>query len=566
MESVKLNLSRKWRSRNFQGIVGQDLTLKMLKNSLYSQQYFPVYLFAGPRGCGKTTTARVFASALNCQDLAQFQKKPRDVMIPCGICVSCMAMAENKHPDFIEIDAASHTGVDNVRTIIETATLLPLIGHKKIYLIDEAHMLSKAAFNAFLKILEEPPKTALFILATTDSEKIIDTVRSRCFTLLFNPIVSDCLVNLLTKVCKAEEISYNSDALSYIAMHAQGSARDALNILEQVRFAMGSVQKEGVLQVLGHIDDASIVLLIQKTYAGNVPAFLHFWQEHNLDTISAEFMWQRILFICRILVWLSHGVKPTNEPHIVAMLAETVPTIPLVFLQKIMEALYHAEQWFMRSSVPQGVLEMVLLQLCSGQSNNQKDSGDDTPLSGMAYQNSAEILSRDLQDDEQEETEDAKSNNESEPSWASVLVYIAQKDVHLHSILSQAMINYKKQEQTIMIQLPSHFSFFSDVLASKQCLWHDAVQKVFGSLIHITTLFDSASIEHDIEKVSIHTPIPVVHTKIARPIIQQTNHKGNFATREKSIDITDASKWPKVHLILEYFPGVVTLVDKEAQQ
>ncbi|HZW61234.1 MAG TPA: AAA family ATPase, partial [Candidatus Babeliales bacterium] len=154
-----LNLARKWRSRNFDQIVGQELSVKMLKNSLYLGQFFPVYLFSGQRGCGKTSTARVFAAAVNCKQLPSFQQNPKNFSIPCLTCESCTAMMQGQHPDFFEIDAASHTGVDTIRQIIDASQLLPLMGAKKIYLIDEAHMLSKASFNALLKILEEPPRS-----------------------------------------------------------------------------------------------------------------------------------------------------------------------------------------------------------------------------------------------------------------------------------------------------------------------------------------------------------------------------------------------------------------------
>ena len=185
MNEIQLNLTRKWRAQYFDQIIGQDLSVKMLKNSLYRGHFFLFICFAGQRGTGKTSMARVFAAAINCQVLPLFQKDPKSNIMPCMQCASCLAMHAGKHPDFIEIDAASHTGVDNVRQIIDSAAFLPLMGQKKIYLIDEAHMLSKAAFNAFLKILEEPPMSALFILATTDPQKIIDTVRSRCFQVCF---------------------------------------------------------------------------------------------------------------------------------------------------------------------------------------------------------------------------------------------------------------------------------------------------------------------------------------------------------------------------------------------
>src|SRR5436190_12511038 len=213
MEAISVNLSRKWRSQNFDQIIGQDLVVRILKNSLYLNHFFPVYLFAGQRGCGKTSTARVFAAALNCQVLPDFQKNPKKLDVPCLMCASCLAMSQGNHPDFIEIDAASHTGVDNIRNIIESSSLLPLLGRKRIYLIDEAHMLSKAAFNAALKILEEPPATALFMLATTNPHKIIDTVKSRCFQLFFTAISHEPLKNHLSFICKEEKIACSDEAL-----------------------------------------------------------------------------------------------------------------------------------------------------------------------------------------------------------------------------------------------------------------------------------------------------------------------------------------------------------------
>ncbi|MFH1644148.1 MAG: DNA polymerase III subunit gamma/tau [bacterium] len=196
-----LNLARKWRPKTFNEIVGQNIPIKTLLNGLYLKKFFPVYLFAGQRGCGKTSSARIFAAAINCQNLKKFQEDPKE-KIPCLECESCQPMLKNNHPDFIEIDAASHTGVDNVRQILENSSYMPLAGNKKIYLIDEAHMLSKAAFNAFLKVLEEPPSTVLFILATTEIHKIPETVLSRCFQVIFRPINSDDLKKHLINLSK----------------------------------------------------------------------------------------------------------------------------------------------------------------------------------------------------------------------------------------------------------------------------------------------------------------------------------------------------------------------------
>src|SRR3989339_55359 len=247
MNEIQLNLARKWRSKQFEQIVGQDLSVRILKNSLFLGKFFPVYLFAGQHGCGKTTTARVFAAAVNCEKLPDFQQNPKKFIVPCLECNSCKAMMKGKHPDFIEMDAASHTGVDNVRQIIEASTLLPLLGRKKVYLIDEAHMLSKAAFNAFLKILEEPPASVFFILATTDDHKIIDTVRSRCFQLFFNAVDQSVLLNHLVQICEQEGIKYEPAGLALIIKETGGSVRDALNLMEQVGFSAKQIGKKEVL-------------------------------------------------------------------------------------------------------------------------------------------------------------------------------------------------------------------------------------------------------------------------------------------------------------------------------
>ena len=259
MALMNLNFARKWRSKNFDQLIGQDVSVRILKNSLYLDQLFPVYLFAGQRGCGKTSTARIFAAAINCHALSDFQKNPKNSSVPCLVCASCALMAKGQHPDFIEIDAASHTGVDNVRQIIDAASLLPVMGRKKIYLIDEAHMLSKAAFNAFLKIMEEPPVGVVFILATTDSQKIIETVRSRCFHIFFKPVEHAKISSHLATICQQENIRADQHALELIVAQSEGSIRDALNLLEQVRFSTSHITAAAVRTVLGHIDDEHVI-------------------------------------------------------------------------------------------------------------------------------------------------------------------------------------------------------------------------------------------------------------------------------------------------------------------
>ncbi|MBT4595105.1 DNA polymerase III subunit gamma/tau, partial [bacterium] len=221
-----VNLARKLRPLGFDGIIGQDFVMRMLQNSLYKDQLFPVYLFFGQHGCGKTSTARVFAAAMNCKNLEAFRKNPREHKVPCHNCSSCTSFKNENYPDFIEIDAASHTGVENVRQIIEASSYVPVAGAKRVYLIDEAHMLSKAAFNALLKLLEEPPKSAVFLLATTEIQKVPNTVRSRCFQAPFSVPDRDVLIAHLEKISAQEDITVSRRALEVLVAHTGGFIRD----------------------------------------------------------------------------------------------------------------------------------------------------------------------------------------------------------------------------------------------------------------------------------------------------------------------------------------------------
>lgn len=359
--SPQLNLARKWRSKNFDQIIGQDLTIRALKNSLFIDHLFPVYLFSGQRGCGKTTTARVFTAAINCQNLENFRKEPRTFKLPCLECQSCLLMANGKHPDFIEIDAASHTGVDNVRNIIEAAALLPVVGRKRIYLIDEAHMLSKAAFNAFLKILEEPPKSTLFILATTDPGKIIETVRSRCLQLFFGAIESTALKTHLRQICVTEQICCDDGALDLIIKETDGCARDAINMLERVRFTGQKISENMVLLALGYPDVAQLekifeILLVQR----EIGLLLTQLDLVNLTRYAPDFIWKRLLHLVRDAWRIKFNLPVTGVSD---NFKSVIVQVEIDQLVTLLEHFCAQEQLFMKSAYPHLFLELFLVGL-----------------------------------------------------------------------------------------------------------------------------------------------------------------------------------------------------------
>lgn len=247
-------LYRKYRPDDFKNIVGQDYIIKTLKNSIINNNISHAYIFSGPRGTGKTSTAKVFAKAINCLH-------PVDGS-PCGECEFCLNFQEN--PDIIEIDAASNNGVDEIRNLIDNIKLTPTNGKYKVYIIDEVHMLTTSAFNALLLTLEEPPSHSIFILATTNIENVPITILSRCQRFDFQKITIDNLVNRLTEICNIEQIKIDEYALTEIAYLSEGGMRDALSLLDQLSKSKEKITLEFIENNIKSISNKSINDLVDS--------------------------------------------------------------------------------------------------------------------------------------------------------------------------------------------------------------------------------------------------------------------------------------------------------------
>ena len=255
-------LARKWRPNKFTDLIGQTSSVTVLKNIITSGRLHHAYLLTGTRGVGKTTIARIIAKALNCLNLEDGE--------PCGICTNCQEISSGRFVDVIEIDAASNTGVDNIREVIENAQYIPTNGKYKIYIIDEVHMLSKAAFNAMLKTLEEPPEHIVFILATTDPQKMPITILSRCLQLKLRNLMAPEISNYLAYVLTQEKIPYENRALDAIAENADGSMRDALSILDQaIAYSNSNITHRQIVTMLGLANDQLILQIINAIISGN---------------------------------------------------------------------------------------------------------------------------------------------------------------------------------------------------------------------------------------------------------------------------------------------------------
>ena len=265
-------LARKYRPHNFKELVGQTHTVRTLVNALDNNNLHHGFLFTGTRGVGKTTIARIFAKSVNCENGVSSK--------PCGKCETCLEIDKGQSVDLIELDAASHTGVDNMREILENAQYTPTKNLYKIYLIDEVHMLSKSSFNALLKTLEEPPKHIKFLLATTDPKKLPITILSRCLQFNLNKLSHDEIFNHLKFIMDAENLKFEDEALSKIADFGNGSMRDALSLLDQsISYGNGAVKEDDLKAMLGLVSHNEIVQLATLVINRNAQEVLLFIKE-----------------------------------------------------------------------------------------------------------------------------------------------------------------------------------------------------------------------------------------------------------------------------------------------
>ena len=358
---------RKYRPKNFKEVIGQDNIIYILENEIKTDKIAHAYLFTGPRGLGKTTTARLMAKAVNCLNRKKGQSEP------CNKCTVCSSVNEGRFGDLVELDAASQTGVDNVReNIISYSRIPPVVGKYKIFVIDEAHMLSKSAFNALLKTLEEPPSYVIFILATTEVHKIPDTIISRCQRFNFRKVSLEKIVDRLEKIAKAEKIKIDKKVLQSVAVRSEGCVRDAESLFNQI-FALGG--KEITLE------EASLVIPLSQTNL--IIEFLEMIFEKKdskavalvnqlmNEGIDLEQFSSDLISFLRKLILIKIGAINDDlywqqDESNLKEAEKLVKTVDLERLIEIIEGFIKTKAQFGYSPIPQLPIELAVLKLCTG--------------------------------------------------------------------------------------------------------------------------------------------------------------------------------------------------------
>lgn len=472
-------LYRKYRSQDFDQLIGQEHITKILKNAVIADKVSHAYLFVGSRGTGKTSTARILAKALNCKNL----KKDGN---PCNECDNCLAIAQGNFMDLIEIDAASNRGIDQIRELKERLEFSPNEGKYKIYIVDEVHMLTKEAFNALLKTLEEPPAHVIFMLATTDVHKLPATILSRCQRYDFKLGTVEQIKKVLEKIAKEEKISFDEKTLDILVENAHGSYRDALSLLDVVVSGqLGSdkpqqVSEGEVRKILGIPDSTMVYHLLEKLVTAERAGALDLIEELDSKGVNLQQFVKYVLATLRqILVdKMRDKLNPQEYSFAVNLEISDINSLINLFL--------NAERNLKSASIPSLVLEMIVSQVDINVKPVKKEVKEEVK-SEEAEITEEEDVSDAIEEDLDEKITFKKVSN----GWKDVIEAIKPMNGHLFAFLGSAKL-IDIDNNVLKLEVP--FEFHKDRIESAQS--RDAIsevmKQVFGSSLKIECAVNGA--------------------------------------------------------------------------
>ncbi len=358
-------LARKYRPQNFAELLGQDALVQTITNAIKNNRLHHAYILTGIRGVGKTTTARIIAKALNCTGKDALNGA---TVNPCGICDNCRAIAESRHIDVLELDAASRTGVDDIREILDGVRYKPTSARYKVYIIDEVHMLSKAAFNALLKTLEEPPAHVIFIFATTEIRKVPVTVLSRCQRFDLQRLSIETLINHFKNIIQKEGLSAEDEALHLIAKAADGSCRDGLSLLDQaISLGSGEVKTDIVKNMIGITDRTAVFDIFESLVNGKTDQLMNLLNRQHEDGVNPVILLQDLISITHLVAkikivpeFINDVSLSENEKEFASKIA---PLVPMAVLSKIWQMLIKGLNEINIAPLQQDALDMILIRI-----------------------------------------------------------------------------------------------------------------------------------------------------------------------------------------------------------
>jgi len=472
-----LSLYRVWRPQRFSEVVGQEQTVLALRNSVREGRLTHAFLFSGPRGTGKTSLAKILAKAVNCE-------KQQDVE-PCNNCNSCRDINYGNFMDVIEIDAASNRGIDEIRDLREKVRILPAQGKRKVYIIDEVHMLTTEAFNALLKTLEEPPESVIFILATTELQKIPATILSRCQRYSFRRLTQEQIINRLQEVALSDAMDIESAALELIARRANGGMRDAIGMLEQIHsYQDGPISRDDVLEVLGLVDDMFVARLIDDVIAHDTAAIIEQLNTAlNQGKEAAQLARETALYLRDLLMYKVSGDKAemvmvSENSH--RILRNQAHKLEQGQILQAIRMITDTSEKLRFSEGQRFLLELVFLEMT--ESLNKMDV-----FTGPAPQVKVPASDRNTK---MERTNRAEKADAREVLWNRLLAGVKDKKVPTHALLSQGKLLGMKGD-IMYIGFHKSYKFHKDRMEEKgnRDVLNSVIKELFDRELEVEFIF-----------------------------------------------------------------------------